>query len=215
MATVVGSRILYGAGGHGKVALEIARLAEWLPDLVLDDDPAVVELMGVAVHVPRELDWSRHPSFEFHVSVGDNATRRRLFADLCARGGTPRTLVHPTAAVSSHASLGRGCLVAAQAVVNPGARVGDNVVVNTSASVDHDCEIGSHAHLAPGVRLGGLVRVGTETLVGIGACAKPGIVIGCRCVIGAGAVIVRDVPDDTVVCGNPARRLRSNLPSRA
>ena len=214
MASMAGSRILHGAGGHGKVALDIARLTGWLPDLVLDDNPAVVELSGVAVRVPAAVEWGQTKAFEFHVSVGDNATRRRLFADLCARGGTPRTLIHPTAAISSEATLGRGCLVAAQVAVNPAARIGDNVILNTSASVDHDCEIGSHAHIAPGVRLGGLVKVGDESLVGIGACVKPGVVIGCRCLVGAGAVVVHDVPDGTVVCGNPARRLRA-IPSHA
>lgn len=204
------SRLLYGAGGHGKVALDIALIAGWRPDFVLDDHPAVAELFGVPVRAPQDVDWSSERSFEFHVSVGENPTRRRLFEELCARGGTPKTLIHPSASVSPYASVGRGSLVAAQAAINPSARIGDNVILNTAASVDHDCEVGSHVHIAPGVRLAGMVKVGSETLVGIGACAKPGVVIGCRCLIGAGAVVVRDVPDDTVVCGNPARRLRAN-----
>jgi len=203
-------RLLYGAGGHGKVALDIALLTGWRPDFVLDDHPAVAELFGVPVRAAQDVDWSRKRSFEFHVSVGENPARRRLFEELCARGGRPKTLIHPSASVSSYANMERGCLVAAQVAINPSARIGDNVILNTAASVDHDCEVGSHVHIAPGVRLAGMVKVGAETLVGIGACTKPGVIIGCRCIIGAGAVVLHDVPDATVVCGNPARRLRAN-----
>jgi acetyltransferase EpsM len=104
--------------------------------------------------------------------------------------------------------LGAGCLVAAQAVINPGAQIGDNVIVNTSASVDHDCVIEGHVHIAPGARLAGEVKIGCETLIGIGACFKPGLSIGRNCVVGAGAVVLRDLPDHSVVAGNPARPLR-------
>ena len=55
------------------------------------------------------------------------------------------------------------------------------------------------------MHIAGTVTIGADTLVGTGACVIPGIKIGSRCVIGAGAVVVRDVPDDTQVMGIPAR----------
>lgn len=200
--------VFYGAGGHGKVALDIADRNGWRPDIILDDDPKAPDLLGVPVTRAPEMRWNTLSAFEFHVSIGTNSIRRRLFDWLTGKGGIPRTLIHPSASVSKYARLGAGCLVAAQAVINPGAQIGDNVIVNTSASVDHDCLIEDHVHIAPGVRLAGEVKIGCGTLIGIGACAKPGLTIGRNCVVGAGAVVLRDLPDNSVVGGNPAAPLR-------
>lgn len=51
--------------------------------------------------------------------------------------------------------------------------------------------------------------IGDDVLVGARAIILPGIKIGSRAVIGAGAVVSRDVPDGAVVVGNPARVVRS------
>ena len=144
---------------------------------------------------------------EFLVAVGDDATRASLFEELIIQGATPVNVIHPRAWVSPRVELGRGIFIAAMAVVNPGARIGDNCILNTSCSVDHDCQIEAHVHLCPGVRLAGGVTVGTLTMIGTGAVVLPGVRIGARCVVGAGAVVVRDVADGSVVAGVPARRL--------
>ena len=52
--------------------------------------------------------------------------------------------------------------------------------------------------------------IGKNTYVGPGALLRNGITIGEKVVIGMGSVVVKDVPDNVVVCGNPARILRTN-----
>ena len=49
------------------------------------------------------------------------------------------------------------------------------------------------------------VRIGRAAKVGANATLLPGIVLGAGCLVGAGAVVTRDVPEDTIVVGNPAR----------
>ncbi len=60
-----------------------------------------------------------------------------------------------------------------------------------------------------GATLGGRVVVGRETWIGIGACVREGIRIGARVMVGAGAVVLRDIPDETVAYGVPARAIRN------
>ena len=86
------------------------------------------------------------------------------------------------------------------------------MVINTGASVDHDCKIRDGVQLAPRVVLGGRVHIGDLSFVGIGATIINRIVIGRNCLIGAGAVVVRDIPDHNVAYGVPARVIRQRDP---
>ena len=141
------------------------------------------------------------------VDVGE--TRRALYARISAFGLALPIVRHPSAVVSSTATLGDACVVFANATINPGARLGANVIVNTAAIVDHDVRIGDHAHVSPGAHLAGGVTIGEGSHVGIGATVLQGVTIGAFVVIGAGAVVLRDVPDGDRVAGVPARSLRA------
>jgi sugar O-acyltransferase (sialic acid O-acetyltransferase NeuD family) len=207
--------IIYGAGGHGKVVLDIATRVGIRSCVVVDDQPENTVLAGFKVTCTVDVDWTDMHRFDFLVSIGDNATRERIFLDLRARGGAPRSLIHPFSAISSQAILGQAVLVCAGSIVNPGAILGDNCIVNTSASVDHDCVVGEHSHICPGVRLAGNVSIGARSIIGIGASVLPGVRIGEGCTIGAGSVVNRDMPPHVVAFGVPARIQRELTPRTA
>ena len=98
-----------------------------------------------------------------------------------------------------------GTVICAGAVVNSCVRIGSHVIVNTNAVVEHDCVIGDFTHVAPAACLGGEVRTGVGVLVGAGATILPGLEIGNRAIVGAGAVVTRNVAAGDVVVGIPAR----------
>jgi acetyltransferase-like isoleucine patch superfamily enzyme len=77
--------------------------------------------------------------------------------------------------------------------------------VNTGATVDHDCTLESFCHLAPGVHLCGGVCVGEGALLAVGSSAVPNVRIGAWATIGAGAVVVEDLPNEVVAVGLPAK----------
>jgi len=76
-------------------------------------------------------------------------------------------------------------------------------------TVSHDSVIGDGVHLAPFVFVAGNVRVGDRTLVGAGAMVLPGVTVGSDVVVGANSVVTRDVEDNAIVVGSPARRVKS------
>jgi sugar O-acyltransferase (sialic acid O-acetyltransferase NeuD family) len=115
------------------------------------------------------------------------------------------TVIDPTAVVDSTVRIGRGTVVLPGAVVQVDTTLGEHVIVNTCASVDHDCQIGNFVHLAPGVHLAGEVTVKIGSFVGIGAVAIQRIAVGAWTTVGAGAVVVRNLPDRVVAVGVPAR----------
>lgn len=201
------SLLIFGAGGHGRVVADAALAGRgWLRVLASDRDPARCSgelLPGIALLPAYAATAS---AAAVHVAIGNAASRAKEVEALPA--GLLATVIHPAAAVSSHARLAPGCFVAAQAVVAPGAELGVSVIVNHAAVVDHDVVIGEFCHIAPAAVLGGGVKVGKRVLVGSGARVLPGLRIGDDIVIGAGAVVLDNLAEPGVYAGVPARRLK-------
>lgn len=199
--------VVFGAGGHAKVVIDAAEKQGYRRLVVADDAQTLWDgrLMGYVVHGGRDsllkLDFRAHAI----AAIGGNAARGQVAVWLAANGFTLATVRHPAAQVGRGARIGPGSLLAAGAIVNSDATLGEHVIVNTGATVDHDCVVGNCVHLAPGVHLCGTVAVGEGSLLGAGAVVAPGVRIGARCVIGAGATVIRDVPDGACVVGTPAR----------
>jgi sugar O-acyltransferase (sialic acid O-acetyltransferase NeuD family) len=205
--------LIIGAGGHGQVVADTLMTASRhgaveYPCGYLDHDE---NLWGhVLLNLPvlgsiDERDKFNHDAVI--IGIGDNITRRRLFALLSRSSERFVTARHPNAVLSANCIVRHGTVVCAGVIVNAGACIGSNVILNTGCSIDHHAVIGDHAHIAPGARLGGGVTIGQGTLVGIGAIVLPGRRVGAWSVIGAGAVVTRDIPDGVMAIGSPARVL--------
>mgnify|MGYP006235091427 FL=1 len=69
----------------------------------------------------------------------------------------------------------------------------------------HNCLIEDYVTIAPSVSLMGNVKIGKHAYIGAGAVIKQGVQIGPRSTVGMGSVVVKDVPEDTIVYGNPAK----------
>lgn len=217
MARPSSSFLVWGAGGHGRVVGDLVRsLGHDLAGYVEGDKGrlgTVVEPMGVAVtHLERDLvdllERGEYPdgADAFALGIGDNRQRQERLATL--EGYHAPALVHPSAAVSPTARLGRASVVFALAVVNPAAWIGDGVIVNSGAVVEHDCRLESVVHVSPGAVLCGDVRVGARSWIGAGATVIHGVSVGRDAVVGAGSTVVRDVEPGTTVVGTPARVVR-------
>jgi len=200
---------LVGAGGHGMVVLDALQSSGTKAEVCVVDELASQvgkKILGVEVRrFDPTAEMAGHP---FHVSIGRNDVRARIFNVLKTVGGVPSTIVHPAAMIARSAGIGGGTFVAARAVVAPAAVVGEGAIVNHGAVVDHECVVGEHCHIAPGATLAGNVRLGSLVFIGAGANILPGVAIGDGSTIGAGAVVTTDVPARTTYVGVPARQIR-------
>lgn len=195
---------LYGASGHGKVIAEIAEENNLSIEGFIDSDISKKTVFNYTVYhqVPNN-------NIELVVAVGNNLIRQKIVQTNTTF--TYLKLIHPQSVVSKSASIDEGTVVMAGVVINAEAAIGKHCIINTNASIDHECHIHNYVHISPNAALAGNVEIGEGTHIGIGATIIQGIKIGKWCTIGAGAVIIRDVPDFSVVVGNPGRVIKKNI----
>ncbi|MCL2060549.1 MAG: hypothetical protein FWH01_16115 [Oscillospiraceae bacterium] len=129
--------------------------------------------------------------------------------------GIPRdrwaTIVDPSSFVSRSAQVGAGCVVYPNCYIGYNARLGDFAFCLSGAIINHDDIIGDGATITSGAAIAGEVTVGAGCYIGQASAIRQKLTIGANSLIGMGAVVVRDVPPNSVMIGNPARRLRDNI----
>lgn len=208
--------VLWGASGHACVIVDILSLAK-RHELVgfLDEarpDRRGEIFCGKPILGGRE-EWPRLLAAgvnQMIVAIGQCAVRLHCATAAGAAGFTFAQAIHPSAVVAGGVRIGPGTVIMAGAVVNPETTIGAHTVVNTGASVDHHCMLEDGVHVSPGAHLAGGVSVGEGSWIGIGAIIKEKIRVGRNAVIGAGSVVLRDIPDDVVAWGSPARVMKAN-----
>jgi UDP-perosamine 4-acetyltransferase len=202
--------IVLGAGGHAKVVIEILQANGETVDYCVSGTRGPDTCAGVSVlegdaHLPllRQRGYCRA-----FVAIGSNAIRQRMAAVVRRVGFQLINAISPHAIISPSVRLGGGIAVMAGAVINAASVIDDLVIINTGATIDHDCHIATGVHIGPQCALAGNVTVGEGTFLGTGAKAIPGIQIGRRGTVGAGAVVIRNIPDGAVAVGVPARVIK-------
>jgi sugar O-acyltransferase (sialic acid O-acetyltransferase NeuD family) len=150
----------------------------------------------------------------FLVCIGDvhGEARVRYSRQLRHLGLKAISAIHPVAFFGEGAILGEGIQAMPGSIVNDYATVGDFCIINSNCSVGHECVLGVGVHVMGGATLAGLARVGDCSSIGSGATVLPRVTIGNNCVIGAGAVVTKDVPDNAVVVGVPGKVIRYRTP---
>ncbi len=198
--------ILFGGGGHCYATIALIRsLGEYAPNVIYDDNPKEEDIMGVGLKQYQNEDFFEK---SLCISIGDNNVRK-VKANKFSKAKFP-SFIHSSSVIYPSANVGKGSLILPNAVLDAECRVGNFCIINNNATVSHNVVIEDFVHIAINVAIAGGVSVGEGSLLGAGSIILPDIKIGKWAVIGAGAVVTKDVPDNAVVYGNPARIIKNN-----
>ena len=198
--------IVIGAGGHARV---VADIIQHVGDIVLGflDDNIEGMVMGLPVlgKIADALNYDNRTLFV--IGIGNNFTRKRIAQQYHLNW---YTAIHPTAVVASNVIIEKGTVLMAGAIINTGAHIGKHCIINTSTVVEHDNNIADYVHISPHATLCGTVSVGNLSHVGAGVTIRNNIIITSNCVIGAGAVVVKDIKESGTYVGIPAKKVRNS-----
>lgn len=199
--------LIYGAGGHSKAVMEMARaIGVFRIAGIVDDNAALkgtsvlgIPVLGTRDILPELYDQGIRFAANGVGGIINIGVRISLFNLLAGNGFAFPALCHPRATIEASAQIFDGVQVFANAYVGSSVVLHEKCMINTGAIVSHDCEIGSFTHIAPGAMLAGMVQVGEKALVGMGVTTAIGIKIGSGARIGNGAILLADVPERAIV----------------
>ncbi len=204
---------IFGSSGHGSDIADIA-IDNGYSDIVfltkeadLDSYCGFPVIMDTAETV-TELDLT---GYHFAIGIGDSKIRRLIF-DRHPNLHYP-TLIHTTSTLgncrAANLSASKGTILAAGSRITNNVTVGDFCFLGVNSILGHDCIIEDYVSLMPGAAVSGNVKIGNGAYIGSNASIRQGtpakkVFIGENTIIGMGAVILTDVPENHIALGVPA-----------
>jgi len=212
--------VILGVGGYCANLIDIMRdldakagEQQYEPIGYLDDDVKKhgTQYFGLPVLGGLKDAATRFPDAYFVNGIGSAETASKK-PQIIAQTGAPRerfvTLVHPTAYVAPTVTIGAGSVVAQYCVIMAGAVIGDHVKMLPQCTISYGSNIGSYSTVSTGAVTLSDVVCGVSNYLGANVSIKERVKVGDYCILGMGTVVLRDVPENSVMVGNPARFLR-------
>lgn len=212
--------VILGAGGFAREVLDIFLAQNALePQYELlgfvDDNLAKKGQILNGHRVLGDFMWFDsvdRNAMEVICGIGSSASRYRVVHKALARGLRFCNITHPTAVVTPFVSTGIGVVITAGCILTNQIRIGNHVQINLNSTVGHDSQIEDFCTLAPGVHISGSVHIQTGCEVGTGVCTIQGVTLGEWSIVGAGAVVTHDIPQNSTAVGVPARVVKTREP---
>lgn len=208
------SVVLYGADSvySAEVAETLSRLGIEIAAGIITGEPEW-DLRGIPQLVEESKIDARLRSLPVVVPWVTPAFRHDRWQRARNAGFTRfQTVVHPTAVVASTANIGEGVFVSAGAMVGAYANLANGTLVAHKAYVGHHSVLEEFVSIAAGATIGGRCLIGSDTMVALGAAVASGLRIGSNSVVALGAAVIRDVPDNVMVAGCPAKVMKARAP---
>lgn len=210
--------VIIGAGGFGREVLEWAQHStayrrEWEIAGFLDDRPDCLERFSncpVPV-IGNTRDYQPRKDQVFLCAIGIPRLREEMRRRFEQKGAVFTRLIHESCVIGSRVDLSPGVILCPGVVLTCDIHVGANTAVNVNTAIGHDAAIGTDCQISSFCDITGYVKLGDRVLLGSRASIIPGRHVGDRSVVGAGSVVVVNVPADVTVFGNPARLLTRHV----
>ncbi len=208
--------VIVGTSGHAKVIIDIIEQQKVYSIFGLidsfkkkDDKVYNYSILGTEKNIPYLVE--KEGVYGGFIAIGDNFTRMKLYHEISSYDIDFKFIsaIHPNASIGKNVKINSGTCIMGGSVVNSDAKIGKQCIINTKSSVGHDVKIKDFSSISPGVTLGGATIVGKCTAISIGATVIEGIEIGKHSVIGACSMVNKDIGDNKLAFGIPAKEINN------
>ena len=209
---------IYGAGGFG---LEVAMLIEQINDIKRewqvvgffdDGEPEGKRINGYHVlgGIEKLNQWESGLSLV--LALGIPTSKKSIWEKIENEKISYPVLMHPSVITGSkdYLKIGEGSIFCAGTIITTNISIGSHVILNLCCTVGHETKIGDFSSFMPTCNISGEVKIGEATFWGTGSKIINKRTVGDNVIVGAGAVVTKDIPDNVTAAGIPASIIKRN-----
>lgn len=212
--------VIIGAGTQGQVYASYLKEAGVNIIGFMDDD---INLIGKKViDIPvlgtyEDLFTTKFKSMvnDVYCPIGVNSVRVNYLSSLKKEGYGIPSFIHHTVSIAPDVTIGEAVYMLAGNIVMPHTKIGNYIMINMDSTIAHHVVLEDGVFMSSGVNIGALINVREKAYIGMGVTIMTGVEeVGKECLIGAGTVVIKNVPEYATVVGNPARVIKFNNPKK-
>jgi sugar O-acyltransferase (sialic acid O-acetyltransferase NeuD family) len=204
--------IIIGAGTYGQVYKEYLQ-SDYEITAYYDDDSSlhgqIIDGVKIKGSIKDAIEKENNADTSVFVPIGNNPVRIKILKEFVLNGFNTPSFIHENTIIHSSVKIGKAVYILPGTCIMPLSVIGDYTMISMGVNIAHHNIIGEGCFFSQGTNIGASINIKDQAYVGISATLMTGVKsIGADCLIGAGAVVIRDVPDKAVVAGVPAKIIK-------
>lgn len=203
--------VIVGAGTYGQVYAaylkEVYEIIGFIDDNEMLHNTEInnIKVLGDFTFLLTKVDKSTNVI----IPVGNNKIRVRLLEKVIEAGFKTPNFIHKDTQIHHSVMLGRCIYILPGTHIMPFTEIKDFVLISMGVNIAHHTVVERGCFFSQGVNIGASIHLKENAYCGIASTVMTGVKeVGENSLIGAGAVIIRDVPDGVTVVGNPGRVIK-------
>ncbi|MCY0979372.1 acetyltransferase [Chryseobacterium wangxinyae] len=207
--------LIIGAKGFAKEVLEIFHQKNQLSNLAFFDDVNHYgdSLLFNKFKILKDEDEVKEffdlSDSNFTIGIGNPHLRFNIYKKFISLNGKCISVISDKAQIGSYdVKIAEGSTILDNVILSNSVIIGRCSLVYYNVTITHDCQVDDFVELSPAVTLLGGCHIGAFSQIGSGATILPKVKIGSNVIIGAGSVVNKDIPDNCVAVGVPARVIK-------
>lgn len=213
--------VVIGAGTQGQVYASYLKEAGVNLIGFVDDDKELIGTKIIGIPVLGRYEDLYDKKFksliqDVYCPIGINAVRSKYLSSLKNEGYGIPSFIHHTVSIAPDVILGEAVYMLAGNIIMPHTTLGNYIMINMDSTIAHHVNVEDGVFMSSGVNVGALINVRENAYIGMGVTVMTGVKeIGKETLLGAGTVIIKDVPDYSTVVGNPGKVIKTNKPDKS